>query len=129
VENILEPTRVTLRIAFIAISVGRGAVARPAVGEVHGFIVGWTYLVNNLVYFPSLVSFVAGTVLYLDGDAWLGLGESGWYNAALSLTLLWSIVGGNVIGLGRGKWIQNGRPAASVDASLPLTLRWEDRRR
>lgn len=65
----------------------------------HAFVAGWTYWVNNLVYFLSLLLFIAGTFLFVGGDAWLGLGESGWYNAAFSLTLLWVIIGANVVGL------------------------------
>ena len=89
---------------------GEGGIylwAKEAFGEAHGFIAGWTYWVNNLFYFPGLLLFIAGAFLFLGGDRWLGLTESGYYNAAFSLTLLWLVIGANVIGLSRGKWIQN----------------------
>jgi amino acid transporter len=89
---------------------GEGGIylwAKTAFGEQHGFIVGWTYWVNNLFYFPGLLLFIAGAFLFLGGSEWLGLGESAYYNAAFSLTLLWLIIGLNIIGLSRGKWIQN----------------------
>lgn len=80
---------------------------KAAFGEQHGFIAGWAYWVNNLFYFPGLLLFIAGAFLFFGGSEWLGLGESGLYNAAFSLTLLWLVIGTNVIGLERGKWIQN----------------------
>ncbi|TDJ32940.1 MAG: amino acid permease [Gammaproteobacteria bacterium] len=89
---------------------GEGGIylwTKAAFGEQHGFIAGWTYWVNNLFYFPGLLLFIAGAFLFLGGSEWLGLGESAYYNAAFSLTLLWLIIGANVIGLSRGKWIQN----------------------
>jgi amino acid transporter len=89
---------------------GEGGIylwAKTAFGEQHGFIVGWTYWVNNLFYFPGLLLFIAGAFLFLGGSEWLGLGESGYYNAAFSLTLLWLIIGLNIVGLNRGKWIPN----------------------
>ena len=89
---------------------GEGGIylwAKAAFGEQHGFIAGWTYWVNNLFYFPGLLLFIAGAFLFLGGSEWLGLGESAYYNAAFSLTLLWLVIGANVVGLQRGKWIQN----------------------
>jgi amino acid transporter len=90
--------------------VGDGGVylwAKAAFGEQHGFIAGWTYWVNNLFYFPGLLLFIAGAFLFLGGGEWLALGDSAAYNAAFSLTLLWIVIGLNIIGLSRGKWIQN----------------------
>jgi amino acid transporter len=89
---------------------GEGGIylwSKTAFGEQHGFISGWAYWVNNLFYFPSLLLFIAGTFLFLGGNKWLGLGENAFYNAGFSLTLLWFVIGANVIGLKRGKWIQN----------------------
>lgn len=89
---------------------GEGGIylwTKTAFGEAHGFIVGWTYWVNNLFYFPGLLLFIAGAFLYLGGSAWLGFADSGYYNAAFSLTLLWLVILANVIGLSKGKWIPN----------------------
>lgn len=89
---------------------GEGGVylwAKEAFGPLHGFIAGWTYWVNNLFYYPSLLLFISGVFLYLGGDDWLGLQDSALYNAAFSLGLLWLVIGLNVVGLERGKWIQN----------------------
>ena len=89
---------------------GEGGVylwSKQAFGEMHGFIVGWAYWINNVFYYPTLLLFISGAVLYLGGDRWLGLTDSLFYNAAFSLTLLWAVVAVNVVGLERGKWVQN----------------------
>jgi len=108
---------------------GEGGIylwSKTAFGEQHGFISGWAYWVNNLFYFPSLLLFIAGTFLYLGGNEWLGLGDSAFYNTAFSLTLLWLVIGANVIGLKRGKWIQNvgALSSAAVFAILIVGGTW-----
>lgn len=43
---------------------GEGGVylwTKAAFGELHGFVAGWTYGVNNLFYFPGLLLFIAGS--------------------------------------------------------------------
>ena len=102
---------------------GQGGIylwIKSAFGEQHGFIAGWTYWVNNLFYFPGLLLFIAGAFLFLGGSEWLGLGESAYYNAAFSLTLLWLVIRANIIGLKRGKWIQN--IGAMATAAVFVTL-------
>ena len=108
---------------------GEGGIylwTKSAFGEQHGFIAGWTYWVNNLFYFPGLLLFIAGAFLFLGGSEWLGLGESAYYNAAFSLTLLWLVIGANIIGLKRGKWIQNigAMATAAVFATLAVGGIW-----
>lgn len=96
---------------------GEGGVylwSKKAFGEMHGFIVGWAYWVNNVFYYPTLLLFISGSVLYLGGDRWLGLVDSPYYNAAFSLTLVWAVVAINVVGLERGKWVQNVGAIATV---------------
>ncbi len=95
---------------------------KAAFGEAHGFIAGWTYWVNNLFYFPGLLLFIAGAFLYLGGDKWIALEGSGWYNGAISLTLLWLVVGANVIGLNRGKWIPNVGAMATASVFVVLAI-------
>ena len=104
---------------------GEGGIylwTKAAFGEQHGFIAGWTYWVNNLFYFPSLLLFIAGAFLFLGGSKWLGLGDSAIYNAAFSLTMLWLIIGANVIGLKRGKWIQNVGAMATAAVFIVLVV-------
>jgi amino acid transporter len=96
--------------------------AKAAFGEQHGFIAGWAYWVNNLFYFPGLLLFIAGAFLFLGGDEWLGLGNSGYYNAGFSLTLMWLVIGANVIGLERGKWIQKIGALATTAVFVVLSV-------
>ncbi len=89
---------------------GEGGIylwAKEAFGPFHGFIAGWTYWVNNLFYYPALLLFIAGAFLYIFGDALIDLEDNALYNAAFSLVLLWVVIGLNVVGLDRGKWVQN----------------------
>jgi amino acid transporter len=96
---------------------GEGGVylwSKKAFGEMHGFIVGWAYWINNVFYYPTLLLFISGSVLYLGGDSWLGLVDNPYYNAAFSLTMVWALVAINIIGLERGKWVQNVGAIATV---------------
>ncbi len=81
--------------------------ARDAFGPFHGFITGWCYWINNLIYYPALLMFLGGNALYLLGSRWIGLTDSGMYIALFSLTTLWMIIGLNVRGLTLGKWLHN----------------------
>jgi amino acid transporter len=80
---------------------------RAAFGEVHAFIVGWSYWVGNLVFFPSLLLFIAGVLLYVRGGSWLALADSPLYNGVVCLTALWLATFLNILGLSRAKWLQN----------------------
>ena len=95
---------------------------KAAFGEHHGFITGWAYWVNNLFYYPSLLIFISGAFLFLGGDRWLGLEDNPYYNAAFSLTLLWIVIGMNIIGLERGKWIQNVGAMCTVSVFVVLVV-------
>lgn len=81
--------------------------AREAFGPGHGFIAGWCYWVNNLIYYPSLLIFIASNALFIGGSAWLGLESSPLYMVMFSLAMLWLVLGLNIRGLSLGRWIQN----------------------
>lgn len=80
---------------------------KAAFGETHGFLAGWAYWLQNLVYFPSLLLFVSGVVLHVTGGRWLSLAESPLYNGLFCLILLWAVTLLNIFGLKRAKWLQN----------------------
>jgi len=89
---------------------GEGGIylwTRETFGPLHGFVAGWTYWVNNLFYFPSLLLFISGTFLFLGGENWLHLAGSAVYNGLFTIGLLWFVIVLNIVGLERGKWIQN----------------------
>jgi amino acid transporter len=78
---------------------------KQAFGELTGFIVGWCYVVSNLVFFPTVLLFLTAAAAY--GVAAPRLKESYVFNAVLSLSVLWLVVGANIVGLARAKWIPN----------------------
>lgn len=80
---------------------------REAFGPLHGFLCGWAYWVNNLIYYPSLIVFVAGNAVLALGPDLAGLGDSVVYNVTASLVILWIAVGLNIVGLRSGRWVQN----------------------
>jgi glutamate:GABA antiporter len=89
---------------------GEGGIyiwSKAAFGDLHAFIVGWTYWIANLVFLPSLLIFIAGIFLYVPGGRWLALSDSSFYNAVFCVGLLWFAVFLNVLGLKRAKWLQN----------------------
>jgi glutamate:GABA antiporter len=80
---------------------------KAAFGDLHAFIVGWSYWVSNLLFYPTLLLFISGVLLYLGGRPWLRLAESPLYNVGVCLAVLWSATALNVVGLERAKWLQN----------------------
>ena len=76
-------------------------------GEGHGFICGWCYWVNNILYYPNLLISTAVVGTYVIGRGGTGL-ESDWsYVLPATLIALWVAVGLNIVGLRTGRWLQN----------------------
>jgi amino acid transporter len=100
--------------------------SKSAFGEVHGFIAGWAYWVNNVFYFPSLLMFLAGAFLFIGGERWLSFGDSSFYNIVFSLLLIWVVIGVNIIGVERAKWIASigAFAAIAVFVVLAITGTW-----
>ncbi len=78
-----------------------------AFGPLHGFIAGWGYWVNNLIYFPSLLVATAAIAAYAGGPRFVRLGDDNRFVGVLSLAGLWLALGLNLVGLRVGKWLQN----------------------
>ncbi len=83
------------------------AWTKRAFGPFHGFLSGWCYWVNNLIYYPSLLIFLAGNAVFIAGSQSAGIGESNVYVALFSIGVLWLAMILNMIGLRTGKWVQN----------------------
>ncbi|OYV87514.1 MAG: hypothetical protein B7Z63_02240, partial [Ignavibacteriae bacterium 37-53-5] len=80
--------------------------AKVEFGDFHGFIAGWCYWANNLVYYPSLLISVAAIAAYIfPGTS--GLASDKMFIAIVSLVILWVAIGFNVVGVRIGKWVQN----------------------
>src|ERR671911_1154907 len=88
-------------------------------GEGHGFLCGWCYWVNNILYYPNLLMSTAVVGAYVLGRGGTGM-ESNWsYVLPATLGALWLAVGINIIGLRIGRWLQN---LGAVGTYLPGLL-------
>jgi len=89
---------------------GEGGIylwTKKAFGEFHGFLSGWCYWTSNLLYFPTLLIFIAGISVFVLGDGYQALGENNTYVLIFSLLVLWIAIIFNIIGLKLGRWINN----------------------
>ncbi len=94
--------------------------SREVFGPFAGFMTGWLYWGTNLRYFPSLLYFAAGNLLFVGGERMAPLATSRAYFIAASLCGLALTVGLNVIGLHVGKWVSNVAGAANWLAVVGL---------
>ena len=92
---------------------------RHAFGDFHGFFCGWCYWVSNVVFYPALLIFAAGSAAYIAGPNYAWLGQRVWFTALVALALLWTAMVANLVGLDVGKWVQN---IGGISAWLPATL-------
>lgn len=96
---------------------------RRAFGPVNGFICGWCVWVNNLFYFPSLLLFAAANVPPALGMNPAVLAENRLYAVGFVLIVLWALIGLNIVGLTRGKHLQNvGSYATFIPAALLIVF-------
>lgn len=87
--------------------------SRELFGPFAGFITGWLYWSTNLPYFPSLLYFAAGNLLFVGSERWQALSSSSSYYIAFAMVGLAITVVMNVVGLQVGKWLNNVGAAAS----------------
>ncbi len=80
--------------------------AKLEFGDFHGFVAGWCYWANNLVYYPSLLISVAAIAAFIIPGT-TGLASDKMFIAIVSLAILWIAIGFNVVGVKIGKWVQN----------------------
>jgi amino acid transporter len=76
-------------------------------GEGHGFLCGWCYWVNNILYYPNLLMSTAVIATYAVGRSETGLMDDWTYILLATLTALWLAVLLNIVGLKTGRWLQN----------------------
>jgi amino acid transporter len=80
--------------------------AKEEFGDFHGFVAGWCYWANNLVYYPSLLISVAAIAPYILPGASTSAPDKS-FIAVASFTILWIAIGFNVVGVKIGRWVQN----------------------
>jgi amino acid transporter len=97
--------------------------AQRAFGDFYGFMAGWTYWMSNLPYFPAILYFGAGSMLFAMGKDGKALAESGTYYMSFALIALAGITLLNMIGVKHGKWLNNiGAIGSTVPAAVLVVL-------
>ena len=89
---------------------GEGGVylwAKEVFGDFHGFLSGWCYWTNNMMYVPTVMLYFVGVSVYALGAGHEGLADNKTFALSASLLLLIILVVMNIVGLGVGKWINN----------------------
>ncbi|MFY9753077.1 MAG: APC family permease, partial [Candidatus Acidiferrales bacterium] len=88
---------------------GEGGVylwAKEVFGDFHGFLSGWCYWTNNMMYVPTVMLYFVGvSVFVFPGHQ--ALADNKTFAVLASLLLLALLAVLNIVGLGVGKWINN----------------------
>jgi glutamate:GABA antiporter len=105
---------------------GEGGVylwAKEVFGDFHGFLSGWCYWTNNMLYVPTVMLYFVGVSVYVLGPRHQGLADSRVFALVASVTLLTVLTVLNIVGLGVGKWINNvGAIGTGVAAAVLVGL-------
>jgi glutamate:GABA antiporter len=89
---------------------GEGGVylwAKAVFGDFHGFLSGWCYWTNNMLYVPTVMLYFVGVSVFVLGPAQVGLADNKTFALITSLALMAVLTFLNVVGLGVGKWVNN----------------------
>ena len=89
---------------------------KRALGERHGYVCGWCYWINNVLYYPNLLISTAVIATFVVGKGESGLANSWTYVLTATLICLWLAVFMNIVGVGTGKWLQN---AGGIGTYIP----------
>jgi len=89
---------------------------KRALGERHGYLCGWCYWINNVLYYPNLLISSAVIATYAIGRGDSALASSWTYVLSATLACLWFAVVLNIVGVGTGKWLQN---AGGIGSYIP----------
>lgn len=105
---------------------GEGGVylwAKEVFGDFHGFLSGWCYWTNNMLYIPTVMLYFVGISVYVLGPSHHALADNKLFAAVASLGLLALLTLFNILGLGVGKWINNlGAIGTFIAAGLLIGL-------
>ena len=89
---------------------GEGGVylwAKEVFGDFHGFLSGWCYWTNNMLYVPTVMLYFVGVTVFAMGQGHAALADNKNFAMAASLALLVVLTIVNIVGLGVGKWLNN----------------------
>jgi amino acid transporter len=105
---------------------GEGGVylwAKEVFGDFHGFLSGWCYWTNNMMYVPTVMLYFVGVSVFALGAGHEALGDNKRFALTASLLLLIFLVVLNVVGLGVGKWVNNlGAIGTAIAAAVLIGL-------
>ena len=89
---------------------GEGGVylwAKEVFGDFHGFLSGWCYWTNNMLYVPTVMLYFVGVSVFVLGPGHAGLAENKTFAMVASVALLALLTVLNIVGLAVGKWLNN----------------------
>jgi amino acid transporter len=89
---------------------------KRALGEKHGYVCGWCYWINNVLYYPNLLISTAVIATFVIGKGESSLASNWTYVLSATLVCLWLAVLMNIVGVGTGKWLQN---AGGIGTYIP----------
>ncbi|MDB4916545.1 MAG: hypothetical protein JWM95_4189 [Gemmatimonadetes bacterium] len=89
---------------------------KRALGEKHGYVCGWCYWINNVLYYPNLLISTAVIATFVVGKGDSAIASDWTYVLSATLVCLWLAVLMNIVGVGTGKWLQN---AGGIGTYLP----------
>jgi amino acid transporter len=105
---------------------GEGGVylwAKEVFGDFHGFLSGWCYWTNNMLYVPTVMLYFVGVSVFAMGPGHAALADNKNFAMVTSLVLLAFLTILNIVGLGVGKWLNNvGAIGTFVAASVLIVL-------
>lgn len=105
---------------------GEGGVylwAKEVFGDFHGFLSGWCYWTNNMMYVPTIMLYFVGVSVFVLGPGHEALADNKLFALSASVILLGILVVLNIVGLGVGKWINNlGGIGTGIAAALLIGL-------
>jgi glutamate:GABA antiporter len=89
---------------------GEGGVylwAKEVFGDFHGFLSGWCYWTNNMLYVPTVMLYFVGVSVFAMGPGHAALADNKGFAMAASVALLALLTVVNIVGLEVGKWLNN----------------------
>src|SRR4030088_2473039 len=105
---------------------GEGGVylwAKEVFGDFHGFLSGWCYWTNNMLYVPTVMLYFVGVTVFAMGPGHAALADNKTFAMAASLALLALLTMVNIVGLGVGKWLNNvGASGTFIAAAVLIGL-------
>jgi amino acid transporter len=105
---------------------GEGGVylwAKEVFGDFHGFLSGWCYWTNNMLYVPTVMLYFVGVSVFVLGPGHQGLADNKTFALTTSTILLALLTILNIVGLGVGKWINNlGAIGTGIAAAVLIGL-------